>query len=326
MAQEHLDQLAADASAYWDTNREKANDPAFWMAHPICRAYINRRVTGSPHEWPLDWFKREHVREPFERGVSWGCGLGPFERAARKLGLVKEIDAFDISATSLADARAEAKKAGISGINYQLGDFNNPRLGPDGYDIAFFHASLHHVGALERLFRRLSLALNAGGLIYLDEYVGPSRTEWTEDRLAVGRAILDLLPAEAKITNTLHAPIELTDPSEAIRSSEISTFVKEFCDVVFWRPYGGQIVDLVLPCVRHEWAHSEQGMRAVEAMLRLEDEELRSRPASSHYLVACGRLKSFPRLWRPLGRQVAQAARRRIVGFLDDRLLAGSSS
>jgi hypothetical protein len=47
---------------YWDENRQKAKDPAYWMAHPLCRQAINRRVSGDPHEWPLDWFKRVHVR------------------------------------------------------------------------------------------------------------------------------------------------------------------------------------------------------------------------------------------------------------------------
>jgi hypothetical protein len=62
--------LASRAGEYWDANREKTRDPAFWMAHPLCREAINYRVSGSPREWPLDWFRRVYVEEPFERGVS----------------------------------------------------------------------------------------------------------------------------------------------------------------------------------------------------------------------------------------------------------------
>lgn len=314
-----FDRIASEASSYWDENRAKANDPTFWMAHPLCRQAINRRVTGSPHEWPLDWFKRVHVPAPLSRGVSWGCGLGPFERAARKLGVVDEIDAFDVSAASLKDAAEEARKEGVEGIHYTLGDFNRPDLDGDRYDIAFFHASLHHVAALERLFRRLSFALKRGAQIYVDEYVGPSRSEWTFQRLERAQAILDRLPADAKINEMIELPIEANDPSEAIRSSEIPRFLEEFCDVQVWRPYGGQILDLVLPNVRQEWSLSPAGIAAVDAMIEAEEQELRREPSSTHYLMAVGRIKSLPRLAAPLGRQVVQAIKRRSRAMLEER-------
>ena len=81
--------LSERAGEYWDANRDKARDPAFWMAHPLCREVINRRVTGSPREWPLDWLRRVHVAEPFERGVTWGCGTGAFERSLIRTDVVR---------------------------------------------------------------------------------------------------------------------------------------------------------------------------------------------------------------------------------------------
>ena len=42
--------MAAKAATYWDANCSKATDPAFWMAHPVCRRVINRRISGNPHE------------------------------------------------------------------------------------------------------------------------------------------------------------------------------------------------------------------------------------------------------------------------------------
>lgn len=316
---QHFERLARDSSNYWDENREKANDPTFWMAQPLCRQAINRRVTGSPHEWPLDWFKRVHVPKPLERGVSWGCGLGPFERAARRLGVVDEIDAFDVSPASLEDAAGEARKAGVHGISYRVGDFNRPQLEGDRYDIAFFHASLHHVFALERLFRRLSFAMKPGGLVYVDEYVGPSRSEWTYERLELAQSVLDRLPEDAKLKHERDLPIELNDPSEAIRSSEIPKFLADFCDLFVWRPYGGQILDLVLPCIRQEWALSPAGVAAIQEMLDLEDEQLQQDLRSSHYVVAVGRIKSLPRLARPLGRQVYAALKRRAASVFRNR-------
>ncbi len=314
-----MSESTAEAAArYWDANKEKSKDPAFWMAHPLCRQAINRRISGSPHEWPLDWFHRVIGGRVFDRGVSWGCGLGAFERAAIRMGLVKEIDAFDISAASLEDARNEADKEGLKGIHYGIGNFDDPELEPRRYDIVFFHASLHHVSALERLFRRLIRALRPGGLVYVDEYVGPSRADWTVSHLQLAQGVLEMIPPEARLKSTIDIPIEVHDPSEAIRSSEIPKFLRDFLRIDAWRPYGGQVVDLVMPCVSAEWAESPEGLRFVAAMLEIEDYELRLDPARSHYLVAYGTLRSALELARPIGRQAIRGVRRRL------RAMAGS--
>ena len=308
MAETHTER----ATRYWDAHRAKANDPLYWMAHPVCRQAINRRVTGSPDEWPLDWLKRVHAPKGFRRGISWGCGLGAFERSVVRNGLVERIDAFDLSAASLADARSLAEKEGLTGIRYAPGNFDDPEIPSEPYDVAFFHASLHHVSALERLFRRLTLILKAGGAIYVDEYVGPSRDQWRPDKLELAEAVLDLVPPEARLGSRIDYPIAVDDPSEAIRSSEIESFLRAFCDLTVWRPYGGQLVGLVLPYVSPDWAVSPRGHAAVEAMMKIEQYELARRPAATHHAVAFGRIKSLPRLIPPLARQVGKAVRRRL--------------
>ena len=318
-----IDTTARKVAAYWDENRQKTADPTFWMAHPLCRQAINRRVSGSPHEWPLDWFKRVHAPDGFGTGLSWGCGLGAFERAAIRMGLVREIDAFDVSPISLEDARELADKEGLAGIQYRIGDFNDPDLPHRRYDIVFFHASLHHVAALERLFRRLSFALKPGGAVYVDEFVGPSRDRWSPGDLKLAQGVLDMLPGDAKERSQIDFPIEANDPSEAIRSSEIGRFLNEFFEIVDWRPYGGQLVDLILPCLRPGWPESPEGCRSIQAMLEIEDYELSRNPAASHHLVAFGRLKPPPRLALPLARQTLQAVKRRF-GRLANRPLAST--
>lgn len=297
---------------YWDANREKTKDPAFWMAHPLCRRAINRRISGNEHEWPLDWFNRVNGASPFGRGLSWGCGLGAFERNAIRIGLVKEIDAFDLSPASLQDAAAEAKREGIMGVNYAVGNFDDPHLERRRYDIVFFHASLHHVAALERLFRRLSFALKPHAAIYIDEYIGPSRSHWRQEHVQTAQAVLDLLPPTGKLRTTIGFPIEVNDPSESVRSDEIPQFVHDFFDIAQWRCYGGQVTDLVMPCLSSEWASTPEGSRFVQIMLDIEDRELAIRPTGSHHAVAYGRLKPARRLVRPLSHQVLLAAQRRL--------------
>lgn len=307
-----VDERVEASAKYWNINRAKANDPAFWMAHPLCRQAINRRVSGDPNEWPLDWFKRVHAQTAFRSGVSWGCGLGAFERSAIRCGIALEINAFDISSASLADAERLAAEENIPGIHYQLGNFDDPAIPPDPYDIAFFHASLHHVSALERLFRRLTRALQSGGAIYVDEYVGPSRHDWTAEQLGLAQALLDLAPASARLTSKIELPIQADDPSEAVRSSEISGFLRTFFDIKAWRPYGGQLADVIMPCLSREWTESPEGHEFVAAVLAIEDYELNRDPSSTHHLVAYGTLKRWPRLLPPLSDQAISAVGRRL--------------
>lgn len=312
-----MESTSEAASRYWDANREKSKDPAFWMAHPLCRQAINRRVSGSPHEWPLDWFKRVHAENGFDRGVSWGSGLGAFERAAVRIGLVKRIEAFDVSPASLEDARKLAAQEELQGIYYALGDFNNPTIPAEQYDIAFFHASLHHVSALERLFRRLAFSLKPGGAVYVDEYVGPSRDQWTREKLQLAQAVLDMAPEAGKLKPQLDLPIEIDDPSEAVRSSEIQHFLEAFFDLSVWRPYGGQVVDLVMPCLSKSWTDSDEGHKFVAAMLEIEEYELARDPGLTHHVVAYGHLKSFVKLFSPLSRQAYAALVRRARVYLE---------
>jgi SAM-dependent methyltransferase len=285
------------------------------MAHPLCRRAINRRVSGSEDEWPLDWFARIIRGRQFGRGLSWGCGLGAFERAAIRAGIVTEIDAFDVSAASLEEAGKAAAGEGVAGIRYGLGNFNDPRLQPSLYDIVFFHASLHHVAALERLFHRLANALKPRGWIYIDEYVGPSRSHWSPSDLKLAQAVLDMIPAEFKLRSRLEAPIEVNDPSEAVRSDEIPRFLLEFFDILEWRPYGGQITDLVMPCVSSEWAASEEGSKFIRSMLDIEDWELAAIPSSNHHLVAFGRLKGRAGSASPFFLEASAALKRRLARF-----------
>ena len=59
-----------------------------------------------------------------------------------------------------------------------------------------------------------------------------------------------------------------------------------------WRPYGGQLVDLLFPCLRPEWTRSEPGERTIRAWLEIEEREIASDFSLSHHVVAYGRLKT----------------------------------
>ena len=222
-----------------------------WMALPAVREHINELIGGEQPMWPIDWFESWLRGRTFRRALSVGCGSGALERDLLKRGLCDSIDAFDGSLMSLRLARETAQRAGFGDrIRYFAADFNQYVLPRSAYDIVFFHQSAHHIARLERFFTQVLRTLKRDGLVYLDEYVGPSRFEWSEDRMRTQQSFYTSLPRCARISDRLTLPVQEDDPSEAIRSSEIEPILSAGFDVLARRPYGGMLLSLVIPSLR----------------------------------------------------------------------------
>jgi SAM-dependent methyltransferase len=273
------------ASRFWD--REVA-EPWYqsWMTHPRVRHYINSSVSGSPHEWPLDWFASWLQGRTFRRGLSIGCGSGALERDVLQRGLVQEIDAFDGSAESIRIAREEAEKAGYGQrIHYSVANFNEPRLPRRTYDVVFAHQSLHHVAKLEKLFRAVLNAMTPDGLFYLDEYVGPSRQCWSAESFAAHRALFNVIPERHRLVSVLPLPIEVDDPSEAIRSDEILRELRVGFDVVERRDYGGNLLSPIF-----QYLDTTDADAVVDSLI-VAEQELLSAGQESYYTIVVARPK-----------------------------------
>jgi SAM-dependent methyltransferase len=238
------------AQTFWD-REVAAPTHTSWMEHPLVRHYIMTAISGSePGLWPVEWFIRWADGRRFDRGLSVGCGTGPFERDVVRKNIVDRVDAFDGSTNSLRIATDTARADGLSSrLRYFAADFNEPFLPHATYDVVFIHQALHHVAKLEKLLRSVLHALKPGGVLYLDEYVGPSRSEWSDELIAPHRRIYDALPGAAKRTPALPLPIQHDDPSEAIRSSEIMEQLRIGFDVRAMRGYGGNLLSVLFPAV-----------------------------------------------------------------------------
>ena len=283
------------ARAFWDENSHISQDPTYWMADPQCREAINLRVSGIPDAWPIVAFKW-YIGRRFRRGLSLGSGLGNLERAVRQIDLCDEIEGVDGSEVSLEAARAAAQAEGLTGITYRLGNLNNLRLPRSRYDIIFFHASLHHVRSIEKLLARVERALTPEGILFLEEWVGPSRTEWNADRLARMRALYAELPESWRAFPVLVAPISAADPSEAVRSSAILPAVRRLFRIVAERPYGGHLAAVILSQLSRDNVPESDRRALVARLLAQEDADLADDPSCSfHTVVVACRKTGFAR-------------------------------
>ena len=243
-------------------------------------------------EWPVDWFTIWLRGRRFRRGLSVGCGAGEFERDLARHKLCERLDAFDASVASVRLASQAATSEEHRGLHYFVADFNRCRLPRRTYDAVFFHQSLHHVENLEGLLREVLDCLRPGGLLYLDEYIGPSRSTWSDDLLIAHRAAFAQIPEKAKVTPSLPLPIQEDDPSEAIRSDEIMGAVRVGFRIAAARGYGGNILSVLYPNLRPE----ELTDAMVSGLIALDREQV-VRDERSYYSVIVARPKRGIARW-----------------------------
>jgi len=277
------------ARRFWSSEGAREAEDHYWGAQPLVRRAINRRVTGDPNRWPMEWFVATFAEKPFARGLSVGCGSGLLERDVLAKGICEEVEGIDFSEESIGEARFAAEEAHLSDrLTYRVEDVNALRLPHARYDIVFFHGSLHHVRQIERILTEVRQALKPGGLVYLDEYMGPSRSEWTDDDWGFARSAFDALPDELKNRPRLAIPLPLDDPSESIRSSAIRPAAARFFETVEERPYGGNILWFVFPCLDMERLRGDS-TGALSRLIALEDHLLERGWVESYFRVIVAR-------------------------------------
>jgi SAM-dependent methyltransferase len=238
-----------DPSHFWDSEIEEPTHTS-WMAPLEVRHYINEQISGDRGVWPIEWLQRELEGRVFSRALSIGCGTGVLERQLIELGICRQIDAFDVSIASVQRASRAARESNLgSTVRYFVSDFNRPAISGDTYDAVFFHQSLHHVAKLEKLLRAVLSAVRPNAVIYLDEYIGPSRTDWNERRLEPYQDLYVTLPPEARWFDYMPFPVEWNDWSEAVRSAEIVRQLGVGFHLEKFRGYGGNVLSVLWPAL-----------------------------------------------------------------------------
>ena len=238
------------AESFWD--REVVTPKHYaWMELPAVREYILRSISGADYRlWPTDWLLRWLNGRVFDRALSIGCGTGALERDLIRKNIARTVDAFDGSTNSLRIARAEAAREGMaSRIRYYAADFNEPALPRNTYDAVFIHQAAHHVGKLEKLFRAILRSLKRDGVLYLDEFVGPSRHYWTAETLKPYEELFATFPLESRRYPGVPLPVMYDDPSEATRSDEILPQLRIGFELRETRGYGGNLFSIIGPCI-----------------------------------------------------------------------------
>jgi O-antigen biosynthesis protein len=236
-----------------------------WLDSPLVFGEIfQARVSGDPH---MNWIEGLMTRAGIPRGGRWaslGCGAAGEEIKAAKLGLCGRLSAFDASRASLDLARRAAGEAGVTSFTFETIDLDRFSLEPGAFDVVMMNMSLHHVREIRAALETVRRALQPGGFLLLNEFVGPRQFQFPETQLEAVRALLAALPEMYRKDSTtgspkteyVRMPVEhwnVADPSEAVRSDLILPEVERLFEIVVRADYGGTILNLLLEHIIHNF-------------------------------------------------------------------------
>jgi SAM-dependent methyltransferase len=247
---ETSEEYARRVSEHWAQREDHVRS---WWQSPVVLAEIRRRVTGDSAKSFEAYFLERYCSQPFGRALSLGAGGGHFELSMLNLGACSEILGVDISETRVRHANALVPEHMKGRLVFECANLETWR--PSGhFDLLIARDVLHHIARLEELCRSLRELLMPGALLYVDEFVGPKRFQWTHKQLEVIERLLDRLSPSfvqdivlgdgtlrrRAIRPTIESMIA-SDPSESVRSDEIPAILAEYFELVELRPYGGAV-------------------------------------------------------------------------------------
>lgn len=266
--------------AQWD-EKYAAGIRSAWTQNPTVEHEIYRRMTGQTGHW-LDWAFQTKL-PPIERILSIGCGDGSHELAIARQGYASEIHGFDASPVAIQQARASAQAEGLT-IDFQVGTFEAfAESDPSGplMDAVLFSGSLHHVTNIEALLFAVRRHLKPGGLVIVNEYVGPCYQLYGQQQIDVINAFLARMPERFKLAPNFQfelPTIEMimaSDPTEGVRANMIRPLLPMFFKPKYERPFGGGLLHPIFSCLNDQNINDRSPeSQALIEMLIVADSEL----------------------------------------------------
>jgi SAM-dependent methyltransferase len=293
------------AEHWGEEAREKAEGEdwqgLYWQSHVLTQRHINRAIAGGTDENWVNFTKRRFFPQRAQLALSLGCGYGALERHALQVEIAERFEASDLSPEAVEVARSEAESAGLGDrVTYEVADLNELELEGGRYDAVFAAQSLHHVEALEHVLDEIQGSLTDGGLFVVNEYVGPVRFQFPDERLPLMNQLLLALPEShrrnlrtGKLKTEVVRPdeeeVRRVDPSESIRSDEILPLLEERFEIVYRADFGGTLLQFVLADIAGNFDPAEERDVALVDLLSVYEQTLIEQgvlPSDFTYLVA----------------------------------------
>jgi len=225
----------------------------FWQS-PVARAAINRRITGDPELGPETYFARRHgpsIVAPHV--VSLRASDAKLEIALVEAGSGERVTGLDDDQGRVDFAAGRVPEPLRDRIRFQLGALDR-WAPPEPLGAAVCRSFLHRRPDLDTVLDRIAAMLEPGGLLFVEDFIGPARFQWTDAQLDVINRLLARLPPELLIDLTAEdgrqkrrverpalAGLIAQGSNEAISSKEIVPGLDARFERVEFCAYGGAV-------------------------------------------------------------------------------------
>lgn len=266
--------ISKKVAEFWDKNMGKhLGSFDHWETPEPIRKHQNIRVTGNADVTHLDWFYERYG--PFHEMASIGSGNGILEKHVCHLKMPSDtIVGYDISPASLETARASC--IDFQNCFFEVADLNIFEWPKSRFDVVFAHGALHHIKNLDWCIGQINSSLKADGLLYVNDYVGPDRFQWTELQMIHANALLHDVPDKWKLRSQVQRcdeeKLSQDDPSEAVCSSHIESTVAHYFSIVERKPRGGTLLAPIFGsgCIDKSILNSKEGLACLQKLAEKE--------------------------------------------------------
>ncbi len=269
-----------------------------WWDVPEVNRRWNLLITGSPDIDQYSYVSSKYFNANHTLvGVSLGCGNGNREiRWAMACENLK-LSCYDISKDRIEQAKINAGNANVSSqLSFEVGDVHALELGSEKYDVVIIEGALHHFHSIVRVLDKVRKSLKDEGIFIVNEYVGPSRFQWTEAQLDTANRVLDMIPEEyrkeyfngsikKKIHRSGRLSMFLNDPSESAESNLIEDAISGQFRILERKEYGGTLLQLVFKDIAHNFINEKaETKELLKTIFNVEDEMLRKGEIKSDFV------------------------------------------
>ena len=246
-----------------------------WSDLPEIVGRWNKKISGNPSTHYIHYVGNTYFKDSKRICLlSIACGTGRKEVEIATIRPDWIIKGFDVSAARINDANFNAQNANARNIEFITSALSDFSFSENTHDIILFDSSLHHFRDFNLIFTTIAPSLTKNGLVVINEYTGPDRFQWSKRQLHAANTLLKKIPRDfrrrmnsTRIKNRIYRPgslrMILSDPSEAIQSSRILPSLHAHFKVLQETPLGGNLLNLLLKDITHNFLNGDESARTV---------------------------------------------------------------
>lgn len=287
--QEAQDANFSAVEDHWDNqNHTDAEMPigSAWWNTPMVIRHINNVVCGYPLDGIHAGFHEKiggflSYLPSRRKALTVGCGVGTKEMDVIERGFVDLFECYEVSSAAIETGRTIAKERGIEEkIIFHHADAFTSDVADD-FDLVYWNNALHHMMDTREAIRWSKDRLKRGGIFAIDDYVGATRNQHSQELIDWGSQLLMTLPERLRrhwngreiVPSSCWRvdPVEMAkiDPSECADSESILPAIDEFfpgCEII---KTGGAAYFVALTHTFHNY-RSETDLALLSVILNMD--------------------------------------------------------